>query len=141
MLEENKELGQQTKEIAILNDINSFFCLVPVHFLIFSMVALLYHMTDQKQRTLIRCYQLKSLKWKNCHKLVGWRRPFEIVFYQKVVLHNDHWCFLLTTDCMNLLIRVKVIQIYCRVHMLFSTLFLFRTLKYQGIIIPLPHLY
>ena len=24
MLEENKELGQQTKEIAILNDINSF---------------------------------------------------------------------------------------------------------------------
>ena len=46
MLEENKELGQQTKEIAILNDINSFFCLVPVHFLIFSMVALLYHMTD-----------------------------------------------------------------------------------------------
>ena len=33
MLEENKELGQQAKEIAILNDINSFFCLVPVHFL------------------------------------------------------------------------------------------------------------
>ena len=51
MLEENKELGQQTKEIAILNDINSFFGLVPVHFLIFSMVVLLYHMTDQKQRT------------------------------------------------------------------------------------------
>ena len=118
-----------------------FFCLVPVHFLIFSMAALLYHMTDQKQRTLIWCLLLPVEKWKNCHKLVGWRQPFEIVFYQKVVLHNDHWCFLLTIDCMNLLIRVKVIQIYCRVHMLFSTLFLFRTLKYQGIIIPLPHLY
>ena len=63
MLEENKELGQQTKEIAILNDINSFFCLVPVHFLIFSMAALLYHMTDQKQRTLIWCLLLPVKKF------------------------------------------------------------------------------
>ena len=113
MLEENKELGQQTKEIAILNDINSFFCLVPVHFLIFSMAALLYHMTDQKQRTLIWCLLLtvKKFQMEELSQTCRWRRPFEIAFYQKVVLHKDHRCFLLTTDCMNLLIRVKVIQI------------------------------
>ena len=113
MLEGNKELGQQTREIAILNDINSFFCLLPVHFLIFSMVALLYHMTDQKQRTLIWCLLLpvKKFQMEELSQTCRWRRPFEIVFYQKVVLHKDHRCFLLTTDCMNLLIRVKLIQI------------------------------
>ena len=33
MLEGNKELGQQTREIAILNDINSFFLSCPGAFL------------------------------------------------------------------------------------------------------------
>ena len=64
MLEENKELGQQTREIAILNDINSFFLSCPSAFLNLQHGGItLYHMTDQKQRTLIWCSLLPVKKF------------------------------------------------------------------------------